>query len=170
MQRELDALAERGGSLLDDRQYAAAEVQFERGFALAQQARSPASMAWFVAHRGFARVGLQNWLYAIQDLTHAILLGQLGNPYVHLMRGVALYEEGIDLPEAKNELFKACVLSGYDVFTEVDPKYWAFAIKGMKLPAGCSDWTTWTGAEPGSEMHRVMCDPRNYRFNAPPPN
>jgi hypothetical protein len=169
MQRELDALAEKGGTLLDDGDASAAEQQFERGYALSRQARNPQSMAWFLAHRGFARVKLQSWALAVADLTQSILLGQLGNPYVHLMRGIALYEQQ-QHAEAKSELFKAAALVGHDVFDQEHPKYWAFAIKGMRTPEACDDWMTWAGCDEGSAMHDALCDPTMYRVFTTPEN
>lgn len=164
MQRELDDLATKGGDLLDAGQAGAAEEQFARGIAIARRIRDHASLAWFLAHRGFAHVDQGNWPLAVVDLTQALLLGQVGNPYVHLMRGIALYEQQ-DLAEAKNELFKAAALVGHDVFADVDPKYWAFAIKGMRLPVGCASWSDWSGCEPGSEMHAALTDPGVYRVS-----
>lgn len=163
MQRELDDLATKGGDLLDDGHPADAQIQFARGVEIARQIRDHGSLAWFLAHRGFAYVRQEEWALAVADLTQSILLGQLGNPYVHLMRGIALYELR-DLVEGKNELFKAAALVGRDVFGDEDPKYWAFAIKGMKLPEGCESWEAWEGCEPDSPMHVGLCDPAVYRM------
>lgn len=163
LQRELDDLATKGGTLLDADQPADAQLHFDRGVQLARTIRDHASLAWFLAHRGFAYVRQSEWALAVGDLTQSILLGQLGNPYVHMMRGIALYELG-DLAGGKDELFKAAALVGPEVFAQEDPKYWAFAIKGMKLPEGCADWEGWEGCEPESPMHQGLCDPAMYRL------
>lgn len=169
MERELDSLGLQGGELLDAGEASRAVVLFDRGYQLARQARNPASIAWFLAHRGFARVALGEHALAVPDLTQSLLLGQIGNPYVHLMRGIALFESGETL-EAKSELFKAAVLVGPSVFEGQEPRYFAFAVKGMQLPPGLSDWREWTGCEPGSATHDALTDPAVYRLEVDLPN
>lgn len=163
---DLNAVCERGGALLDQGHPAQALLVFEQALELARDQRQLGSIGWIAAHTGFAHLDLDQPASAVHYLTQAVLYGMLGNPFVHLKRGIALYETG-DTTEAKNELFKAAVIDGSAVFSGEDPKYWAFAVQGMRLPAGCADWKQWQGCEPGSEMHRGICDPAQYRVFAP---
>jgi tetratricopeptide (TPR) repeat protein len=59
----------------------------------------------------------------------------LGNPYIHLRIGQAQYELG-NLVGAADNLARAYMGGGEDIFQEADPKYIAFLKTRLKPPAG----------------------------------
>lgn len=64
--------------------------------------------------------------YALEALQHAINCPNgLGNPYVHLRLGEAHFELG-NLPEAADELTRAYMGGGPEIFQNEDPRYFEF--------------------------------------------
>jgi hypothetical protein len=61
--------------------------------------------------------------------------GAIGNPFIHLRLGQCQYELG-DTPRAADELARAYMGAGHWIFTEDDPKYWAFLKTQLKAPPG----------------------------------
>jgi hypothetical protein len=61
--------------------------------------------------------------------------GTLGNPWVHLRLGQARFEVG-ELERAADELARAYMGGGRDVFEGQDPKYFALVEKVLRPPAG----------------------------------
>jgi tetratricopeptide (TPR) repeat protein len=56
----------------------------------------------------------------------------IGNPFLHLRFGQALYEQGEE-DRAADELIRAYMGSGPDIFADDDPKYLAFLSTRAKL-------------------------------------
>lgn len=96
-----------------------------------------------------------------------LLQGGLGNPFVHLRRGQALFELG-DLSEAQNELARALLLGGQPLFADEASEYWAFIIGRMRPYAERGTWEGWTGVEDGSPMAEWLVDPGHYDLRLPP--
>lgn len=60
---------------------------------------------------------------ALDDLL--TLEGAVGNPFIHLRNGQVLFEEGA-LDEAAEQLMLAYMAEGKRIFSDDDPKYYAF--------------------------------------------
>jgi tetratricopeptide (TPR) repeat protein len=97
----------------------------------------------------------------------ALLGGGLGNPFAHLRRGQTLYELGRH-DAAANELLRALLLGGSDIFADEPPEYWEFITSRVRTPAGRSSWHGWRGVAEGSEMHERLLDMANYEMRWAP--
>jgi tetratricopeptide (TPR) repeat protein len=123
IQEAIDRLAEEGNQLMERGAYREAEALFQKGLALLPEPRSKwEATLWFLGsigdaqwHRGDHEAGRDTW-------RDALLSGGVGNPFIHLRRGQTLYELGL-LKESGNELLRALLLAGEDIFAEDDPKY-----------------------------------------------
>jgi hypothetical protein len=62
-------------------------------------------------------------LEALQDAM--ICPGAIGNPFLHLRLGEVLYDMG-ELDAAANELIRAYMWDGEEIFAAEDPRYLAF--------------------------------------------
>jgi tetratricopeptide (TPR) repeat protein len=62
----------------------------------------------------------------------------LGNPFIHLRLGECYFEMG-DSPKAQDELTRAYMGGGREIFEEEDPKYFAFLKGVLKPPQGQSE-------------------------------
>lgn len=58
----------------------------------------------------------------------------LGNPFIHLRLGQSQYEPG-NMQRAADELARAYMGAGKDIFQEDDPKYFEFLKTVLKPPA-----------------------------------
>ncbi len=63
----------------------------------------------------------------------------IGNPFIHMRLGQALLELGNE-EQAKEELARALMGAGKEIFEDDDPKYFEFISKYMKPPAGQESW------------------------------
>ncbi|HMR09465.1 MAG TPA: hypothetical protein PKA88_26985 [Polyangiaceae bacterium] len=63
----------------------------------------------------------------------------IGNPFVHLRSGQVAYELG-DRERAADELARAFLMEGRELFEEDDPKYLAFVLTKLRPPDGFSSW------------------------------
>jgi tetratricopeptide (TPR) repeat protein len=58
--------------------------------------------------------------------------GAIGNPFLHLRRGEVLYEQG-ELDAAADELIRAYMSEGAEIFEDEDPKYLRFLATRARL-------------------------------------
>ncbi len=63
----------------------------------------------------------------------------VGNPFLHLRIGQSALELGHE-EEAKEELARALMGAGPEIFEEDDSKYFEYITQFMKPPAGQSSW------------------------------
>lgn len=73
---------------------------------------------------------------ALSDAMHCP--GAIGNPFIHLRLGQAQFELG-NLERAADELARAYMGAGKEIFEEDDPKYFAFLKTVLKPPAS-GEW------------------------------
>ena len=73
---------------------------------------------------------------ALTDAMHCP--GAIGNPFIHLRLGQAQFELG-DMPRANDELARAYMGAGKDIFTDEDPKYFAH-LKTVLQPPADGEW------------------------------
>lgn len=81
---------------------------------------------WLYAAIGDVHFKQRNFEKVLRCFVNAVQCpGGLGNPFVHLRLGQASYEQG-DLEKAADELTRAYMGAGIDIFMDDDPKYLAF--------------------------------------------
>ncbi len=162
LREEIDRLAEEGNDLMDVSKYAEAERVFRRGLELIPQPREKwSATVWFLCGIGDAQWCAGDHQHGLDTWRDALLCGGLGNPFVHLRRGQTLYELG-DQKEAANELLRALLLGGEDLFADEPRQYWEFVTSVAKPPEGWSSWEGWSGVEEDSPVHQWLMDPSAY--------
>jgi tetratricopeptide (TPR) repeat protein len=88
--------------------------------------------AWVLTAIGDCYFLLGNFTEAHQYLTKAMYCpGAIGTPFNHLRLGQVQYELGNEA-RAKDELARAYMGGGEEIFEDEDPKYWHFLRKYMK--------------------------------------
>jgi tetratricopeptide (TPR) repeat protein len=80
-------------------------------------------------YAGDFAAGRDNLSYAMQ------CPNAIGNPFLHLRLGQCQFELG-DIDRAYDELGRALILGGKDLFADEDPKYFAFISSKLEPPAG----------------------------------
>jgi hypothetical protein len=91
---------------------------------------------WILAARGDAHFLSGNFIAGRDDLSDAMHCPDaIGNPFIHFRLGQCQFELG-NHDRAADELTRAYMGSGYDLFSEADPKYFRFLKTRLKPPAG----------------------------------
>ena len=164
LHESIDRLAEKGNALMEMGSFAEAEAAFREGLELLPPPLERWSATlWFLSSMGDAQ-----WLAGAHDRgidtwRDALLYGGLGNPFVHLRRGQTLYELG-EQEEAANELFRALLIAGEEIF-ETEPEiYWQFITTVAKPPEGIPSWNGFPGIDEDSPLNAWLHDPNQYAF------
>jgi tetratricopeptide (TPR) repeat protein len=137
---------------LDDALYARLTAATDRGNALAEAGRLEEAVAAFASALTMLPEPVEDWEAATfilasagdclfmlgrftearQSLTRAMgCPGALGNPFIHLRLGQAQFELG-NLDRAKDELARAYMGAGSEIFAKENPKYLAFLRQHMQ--------------------------------------
>ncbi|WP_288988132.1 hypothetical protein [uncultured Sphingopyxis sp.] len=124
---EGDALAERGG-------YEAAIEKYNAAWALVPEPKSNWNAStWLMEAIGDAAF-LGGYLTSAQEaLEYAMHCPDgFGNPFIHLRLGQVLYDKG-ELDRAGDELTRAYMAAGDEIFAAEEPKYRTFLAMRAKL-------------------------------------
>jgi len=131
---EMKAACSYGDFLVRQGKYEESVEQYDRAWRLLP---SPAEQwdaaTWILAAKGDALFKARRYVDARQQL--ALALGcpdGLGNPFIHLRLGEALYELGEE-SQALDNLARAYMGGGREIFATEPPKYFE-AIKKVMLP------------------------------------
>jgi tetratricopeptide (TPR) repeat protein len=132
----LKALCAEGDRLAEANDYAEAWERYHQAWELipAPQKEWEAS-TWVLG--AIADVCFRGGQYASakESLDYAMVCpGALGNPFLHLRRGQCCFEEGL-LDQAADELTRAYMGAGVDIFANEDPKYFEFLKTRIDPPA-----------------------------------
>ena len=132
----ITALAETGNSHLDAGDVAGALAQFEEALGLLPSpVEAWEAATWLLASIADCHFASGNFLAVRESATRAVNCpGGLGNPFVHLRLGQAQYELG-NVERAKDELARAYMAAGDEIFEGDDPKYWMFIREILRPPA-----------------------------------
>jgi hypothetical protein len=91
---------------------------------------------WLLVAMGECAVRLGSWKAAVGPFQNAMICpGTLGNPWAHLRLGQVRLELGED-QRAADELARAYMGGGREVFQGQDPKYFALVERVLKPPQG----------------------------------
>jgi tetratricopeptide (TPR) repeat protein len=168
LQLELDQLAAEGDRLAASGNYDDAIGVYQKGFdliALPKESRN--ASLWFAVAIGDAQwfakrheEGLRTWQDAI------LIHGGFGNPFIHMRRGQVLFELRNE-KEASNELMRALLLGGEDIFATEPIDYWIFITSQANSPKEYPGWIGWPGLDKNSEEYRRWTDPAGvYKFSS----
>jgi tetratricopeptide (TPR) repeat protein len=121
---KVDSICEAANVHIEAKRWAAAGKLLWDAFDLIPEPRERyAETTWVVASIGDVLLGEREWDKARQAFEDAIgLPGGLGNPYLHMRLGQAEYEVG-NLGRASEELMRAYMGAGDELFRDEDPKY-----------------------------------------------
>ena len=160
----IDRLAEKGNALMETGSFPEAEAAYREGLQLLPPPLERwSATVWFLSSIGDAQWFAGDHERGIDTWRDAILYGGLGNPFVHLRRGQTLFELG-DQEEAANELLRALLIAGAEVFEDEPDLYWEFITAVAKPPEGLAAWDGFPGVGEDSPWNEWLYDPNQYTF------
>jgi tetratricopeptide (TPR) repeat protein len=159
---KVDKIAVRGNTLIDKDRYQEAITEFKKGIDLLPPPREQwDAFLWFLCGIGDAQWFMEDHENGLVTWRDAILHGGLGNAFVHMRRGQVLFELG-DRKEAANELLRALLLGGEQVFETKEPKYLELVKSVAAPPEGYESWDGWQGVDEDSPTYDWLMDPEHY--------
>lgn len=129
----ITALCERGNQECEHERYREAIADYEQALALIPRPVEEWEAAtWVLTALGDCHYLLGDFKRAHQHLTHAMYCPDaIGNPFIHLRLGEVQHELG-NQERAKDELARAYMGGGREIFANEDPKYLAFLRRFME--------------------------------------
>lgn len=124
---EIKSRCEEGDELFDAGSYEEAKAKFLEALDLLPDPPYQWEAAtWIYAAIGDSHFKLGNYTRCFRCFFNAVQCpGGLGNPYVHLRLGQMYFEQGNE-QKAADELARAYMGGGGEMFIEDDPKYYEF--------------------------------------------
>ncbi len=128
------SLSKDGDDLLSAKRFTAAVALFQEAWALLPEPKDDWDAAtWILSAIGDAHFLSKQYDRALETLGKAVRCpGGLGNPFIHLRLGESAYELG-HLKRADEELTRAYMAAGNEIFKTEDPKYF-LRLKGILKP------------------------------------
>lgn len=125
-------LSERGNQAFEDDRYEEAIEEYSRALALIPEPLEDwEASTWVLTGLGDCHYLLESHGEALSHLVRAVRCpGGLGNPFIHLRLGQVQYELGNE-DRAKDELARAYMGGGAEIFEDEDPKYLTFLRRFM---------------------------------------
>jgi len=132
---EVNQLSERGNALADEGKCEEAVACFEKALDLLPQPIERWSAAcWLFTAIGDTYFSKSDYSRAIQPLLDAVKChGGVGNPFLHLRLGQTQFELGNDILAA-DELARAYMTAGTEIFEGEDAKYFALVKSALREP------------------------------------
>jgi len=132
--QQITALSDEGNSLANSGQFELAKKKFFEALTLVPEPHTDWKAAtWLYTALGDMHFHLRNYEKVMKCFTNAVQCPEgLGNPFVHLRLGQAFLEIG-NPEKAADELTRAYMGAGLDIFLEDDPKYIEFLESKIKL-------------------------------------
>ena len=135
--QQIVTLCERGDALAEQEEYAAALDEYDQAWALLPEPQGQWEAAsWIQAAIGdalFFSGDFENAALAFREALNSLEAQQ--NPFLHLRLGQCQYELN-NQAEAGDELARAYMLVGDEVFEDEDPKYFEFLKTVLEPPEG----------------------------------
>ncbi len=134
---EITRLCAAGDDLADEGRFEEAIAEYSRAWAYLPEPKQQWEAATFI----LAAIGDANFLrgafaHGRESLAAAMHCpGAIGNPFLHLRLGQCQLELG-QHERAADELARAYMGAGYDIFSNDDPKYFAFLKTRLQPPPG----------------------------------
>jgi len=133
----ISLICRRGDDLLGNGDAEAALRQYVEAWSLLPEPKHQWEAAtWILSAIGDAHFTQQRFEDALQAFTNALLCPNgLGNPFIHLRLGQSFYELG-DTQRAQDELARAYMGGGAELFSKEPPKYFASLKDVLDPPDG----------------------------------
>lgn len=130
----LNRLCEAGNDLVAQSRHDAAVTQFNDAWELVPEPKKDwEASTWILTAIGDCYFHLRDYKSARSVLEYAMRCpGGLGNPFIHLRLGQVLLDTG-ETDAAADELMRAYMGAGKEIFAEDDPKYLEFLATRAKL-------------------------------------
>ena len=132
-------LSELGNVAAESRDFVTAREAFQEAFELIPEPRGIwEASTWLLAAIGdveFLSHNFESARNVLQDCMHCV--GAIGNPFIHLRLGQAQYELN-NLSRAADELTRAYMGAGKEIFESEDRKYFEFLKSVIKPPVSGS--------------------------------
>jgi len=127
IQEEMDRLCGEGDQFLDEDNYDKALAAYGAAEKLIPEPKQDwEASTWIYTAIGDVFFCKEDYLEALKSYEFAVISPDgLGNPYIHLMLGECQFELG-NLDKAGDELTRAYMGQGSDIFDDEDPKYFQF--------------------------------------------
>ena len=134
---EVKALCAAGDAAAEKGQFSQAVAVYEKAWALLPEPRFEWEAAtWILATIGDAQFQSGDVTSARETLSDAMHCpGAIGNPFLHLRLGQCQFELG-NLTRANDELARAYMGGGAEIFVGEDPKYLAHLKTVLREPIG----------------------------------
>ena len=131
---QIKELCEAGDELLDEDDFEGAVAQYEQALTLIPEPKTEWEAAtWVYTALGDSYFALGDLPAALESLQQAVVSPDgLGNPFVHLRLGQVQYETG-NAEKSADELARAYMGAGREIFEDEDPKYLDFLGTKMVL-------------------------------------
>jgi tetratricopeptide (TPR) repeat protein len=133
---KITALSEQADKLASQEKYKEAVARYGEAFALLPDPKTKwAACTWLLAGIGDANFLGGHYEQAKSALSEAMHCpGGIGNPFIHLRLGQAQLELG-NRERAADELARAYMGAGKEIFADEKPKYFEFLKTVLKPPA-----------------------------------
>lgn len=137
---KVTALSQEGDRLADNGDYRAAVEHYIEALDLLPEPKTEwDACTWLLVAIGDANFKAGNHEQALAALSDAMHCPDaIGNPFIHLRLGQVQFELG-NLPRANDELARAYMGAGKEIFSEDDPKYFEH-LKTVLRPPANGEW------------------------------
>jgi tetratricopeptide (TPR) repeat protein len=129
-------LSAEGDAQAEEGNYETAVRRYSEAFALLPEPRTDwEACTWLLTSIGDAYFSARNYgqaKIALADAMHCP--DAIGNPFIHLRLGQSQFELG-NMSRANDELARAYMVAGKEIFDDEDPKYFAHLKTVLKPPA-----------------------------------
>lgn len=141
LHRQITSLSSEGDRLAEAEQYADALAQYWTAWALLPEPKTNWEAAtWLLAAIGDANFLSGDFKAGRDNLANAMHCpGAIGNPFLHMRLGQCQFELG-NLDQAADELTRAYLIEGIDLFENEDSKYVHFLKTKLNPPVGGWKW------------------------------
>ncbi|KAF0813448.1 hypothetical protein IGB42_01799 [Andreprevotia sp. IGB-42] len=137
---EIEQLSEAGNALLDKEDFNGAFKHFMKALDLLPEPKTKWREAtWLLAALGDVYFLSRSYAQALQAFSDVMHCPEaIGNPFLHLRLGQCQFEAG-NLDRAADELARAYMGGGLEIFQNDDDKYFEFLKTRLKPPAN-GEW------------------------------